>query len=162
MPADVGARRRVGLMVLVVAGFLLVAGAAMAYWSSAGTSAASASTGTLNAPTAVTASGVGSVTVSWTGSTGTTAPQGYYVVRTRTSDGVTAARVRHVADRPDGELEHVVHRHRRAGRHLHVRRQRRRRRLDRDERQQRQPDDHLDRAPGRSPPSRAGAPPARP
>ncbi len=76
-------------MVLVVAGFLLVAGAAMAYWSSAGTSAASASTGTLNAPTAVTASGVGSVTVSWTGSTGTTAPQGYYVVRTRTSDGVT-------------------------------------------------------------------------
>ena len=89
MPADVGALRRVGLVALVVAGFLLVAGVAMAYWSSAGTGTASASTGTLNAPTAVTASGVGSVTVSWTGSTGTTAPQGYYVVRTRTSDGVT-------------------------------------------------------------------------
>jgi trimeric autotransporter adhesin len=90
-PSGTGSRRLLGVVpVASVSLLLLVASAAMAFWSSAGTGSASVRTGTVNAPTGVSVSFVsGSVAVTWTGSAGTT-PQGYYVVRTRTSDGVTA------------------------------------------------------------------------
>ncbi len=84
--------------VLVVVGALgiltMVGAAALAFWPSAGTAAASVTTGSLNPPTNVGASSVsgsGSAAVTWTASTGTTVPEGFYVVRTRTSDSTVAA-----------------------------------------------------------------------
>jgi hypothetical protein len=69
-----------------------VTGVAWAYWTASGSGSASATTGTLNAPTAVTASstvGTGSVSVSWSAPTAGVTPSGYYV--TRTSGSGTAA-----------------------------------------------------------------------
>ena len=63
---------------------LLAVGVAWAYWSTSGTGAATATTGTLNPPTSVTASanpGLGSAQVSWTASSGPLLPTGYYVLR---------------------------------------------------------------------------------
>jgi hypothetical protein len=68
-----------------IAVVLFVAAApAQAYWRTAAISAASVTTGTLGAPTAVTvpATAYPDVAVSWTASTGTPAPTGYYVSRT--------------------------------------------------------------------------------
>ncbi len=77
MPADLGATRRLGAAVLVVAGLLLAAGTALAYWSSAGSGTAAASTGTLNAPTGVSATfASGSVTVATSTGTAWTAVPG--------------------------------------------------------------------------------------
>ncbi len=86
-------RRRVVLVLLLAAGMLGVTSAAYAYWTSHGAGSASATTGTLAPPTAVVATSVsGSTTVSasWTASTGSPVPQGYYVVRTRLGDSSTA------------------------------------------------------------------------
>ena len=69
-----------------------IAGTASAYWSSSGTGSGTASTATLNPPTALSAAnipGSGTVSLAWTGSSGL-APEGYYVTRTRLGDGVTA------------------------------------------------------------------------
>jgi Fibronectin type III domain. len=67
----------------VVGVLTLFAGAAGAYWSSHGAGSGSATTGTLAAPTniQVPATSTGSVQVTWTASTGTPAPTGYYVTR---------------------------------------------------------------------------------
>jgi hypothetical protein len=64
---------------------------AWAYWTTQGSGNASASVGTLNAPTdvSVPSSASGSVHVTWTGSTlgdGLTPASGYYVTRIRNSD----------------------------------------------------------------------------
>src|ERR1019366_4823118 len=80
--------RRVSLILLVLAVFTMVGTSAWAYWTTHGAGTASASTGTLNAPTGVTVpltNHTGSVPVSWTGSSGTTVPQGYYVTRVKIS-----------------------------------------------------------------------------
>jgi hypothetical protein len=80
------------LLFVALATFAVV-GVAFAYWTASGTGTASATAGTLNAPTAVIASatpGSSTVGVSWTASTGLS-PAGYYVIRTRTSDSTTAA-----------------------------------------------------------------------
>lgn len=70
----------------------LAAGPAAAYWSSAASGSGVAQAGTLTAPIAsATSSSAGSVTVSWTASTGTSAPVGYYVVRTDSSNVPAAA-----------------------------------------------------------------------
>lgn len=87
---DVTSGRRVNRVRLIVAGLAalaLVAGAtvsAYAYFSSSGSAGATVQTGTLNPPTAVTASsnaGTGVVSVSWTAPIGGVAPLGYYVTR---------------------------------------------------------------------------------
>ena len=76
---------------------LAVAGGAFAYFTSHGTGTASATVGTLNAPTNVQATatpGSGTVPVTWTASTsggGAVAPQGYYVTRTNTNTSTTSA-----------------------------------------------------------------------
>lgn len=76
-----------GLVVLVMTG----GGTAWAFWSTAGSGAGAATTGTLAPPTPVTASappGGGTVAVSWTASARAT---GYAVTRVRTSDGATTS-----------------------------------------------------------------------
>jgi hypothetical protein len=87
-------RRRLLKLGLPLLGVLVVAVAAWAYWTTQGSGSGSATAGTLNAPTNVTANASGStVSVSWTGSTlsnGTEA-QGYYVTRTNTSTSATSA-----------------------------------------------------------------------
>lgn len=76
---------RLALVVLVA--LAVVAGAtvsAFAYFTSSGSGGASVQTGTLNPPTAVTASstaGTGAVSVSWTAPVAGVAPLGYYVTR---------------------------------------------------------------------------------
>jgi hypothetical protein len=74
-----------GKVLVPLAVFLAVAIAtvgAFAYYTSSGTGSASASVGTLNPPTGVTASAAGStVTVSWVAPSSGVAPQGYYVQR---------------------------------------------------------------------------------
>lgn len=84
------------LRVLVAIPFVLVLteGVAGAYWTTSGAGTASASTGTINAPTAVAATntpGTALVAVSWTNSTPAAglSPTGYYVTRVRNSDGAT-------------------------------------------------------------------------
>jgi len=86
--------RRVSLILLILATFTVVGTSAWAYWTTYGAGTAFAGTGTLNAPTGVTVpstSNTGSVPVSWTGSSGITVPQGYYVTRVRISDSTTTA-----------------------------------------------------------------------
>jgi hypothetical protein len=86
--------RLVALVVAALAVFGAVAGVALAYWTSTGSGAATATTGTLNAPTAVSGvqtSGTGTVVVSWTASTGSPSPSGYYVTRKDSSNNVVAA-----------------------------------------------------------------------
>ena len=84
------------LLVFVLSPVLIVLGAVAtwAYWTTQGVGTGSASTGTINAPTAVTASntpGSPLVVVSWTNSTPAAgvSPTGYYVTRVRNSDGAT-------------------------------------------------------------------------
>ncbi|MDT4923255.1 MAG: trimeric autotransporter adhesin, partial [Pseudonocardiales bacterium] len=63
-------------------------GLALAYWTSSGSGTATATTGNLTAPQGVTGSstaGTGTVSVSWTASTGTSAPR-YYITRTDSSN----------------------------------------------------------------------------
>lgn len=80
------------LLVLSLAVFLSLSTAAWAFFASTGSGSASAATGTLNAPSGVTASAPqnsSTVTVGWTGArlgTGQSAT-GYYVLRIRNSDG---------------------------------------------------------------------------
>jgi hypothetical protein len=89
---------RAGSLALTLMAFLLVTvftgvAPASAYWKSAGVSSSTAATGTLLAPTNVTAgapsAGSRSVAVTWTASAGTLRPSGYIV--TRTSGGITVA-----------------------------------------------------------------------
>jgi hypothetical protein len=87
-------RRRViklGVPLIVIAA---IAASAWAYFSSHGTSTASASVGSLHAPTnvSVPASSAGTVHVTWTASTLASggAPTGYYVTRIKNSDSSTA------------------------------------------------------------------------
>jgi hypothetical protein len=85
--------RRVSLTLLILATFSVVGTTAWAYWTTYGAGTASAGTGTLNAPTGVSVpstSNTGSVPVSWTGSSGTPVPQGYYLTRVKISDSTTA------------------------------------------------------------------------
>ena len=90
--SDARPAKHAGLILLALAAFTVVGTSAWAYWTTIGHGTASATTGTLNPPTSVTASntaGSSTVTVSWTASTGTTVPQGYYVTRIK-SDTTTA------------------------------------------------------------------------
>jgi hypothetical protein len=87
-------RRLLKVWVLALA-TLGAAVAAWAYWTTAGTGSASASVGTLNAPTNATvpSTATGTVHVSWTRSTlgdGTTPASGYYVTRISNSDSSTS------------------------------------------------------------------------
>lgn len=84
-----GRSRRVGVgaigaILLTVTACLLPATPAFASWSASGSGSASATTASLSAPTAVSvpATSTGDVAVSWTASTGTVVPTGYYVTRT--------------------------------------------------------------------------------
>ena len=84
--------RIVGGLLMLLA-FLGIGGTAWAFWTGSGTGTASATTATLDPPTNVAATytvGLQSVAVTWTPSSGLT-PQGYYVVSTNVSSGVTAA-----------------------------------------------------------------------
>lgn len=65
-------------------GLVVLASPALAFWSSAGSGIGSAPTGTLARPTGVTVpvSSSSSVPVTWTASTGSPVPTGYYVTRT--------------------------------------------------------------------------------
>jgi hypothetical protein len=99
MAADRKRTRHVGwrLLALVAAmsaGFGCVAGSALAYWTSSGSATGAGTTGTLAAPTSVTGTqtqGTGSVVVSWTSSSGSPSPTGYYVTRAGSSNTVVAA-----------------------------------------------------------------------
>jgi hypothetical protein len=87
-------RRRLKVCLLVLA-LLGVAAGAWAYWTTQGTGSASASVGTLNAPTnvSVPSTASGTVHVTWTGSTlddGVTPASGYFVTRINNSDSSTA------------------------------------------------------------------------
>ena len=92
--SDARPAKRAGLILLALVAFTVVGTSAWAYWTTIGHGTASATTGTLNAPTDVSATSVpgsGSVQVGWTDSTlsnGTPA-QGYYV--TKTTGGTTTA-----------------------------------------------------------------------
>jgi len=84
------------LLVFVLGPVLIVLGAVAtwAYWTTQGVGIGNASTGTINAPTAVAASntpGSPLVVISWTNSTPAAgvSPAGYYVTRVRNSDGAT-------------------------------------------------------------------------
>jgi large repetitive protein len=84
------------LLVFVLGPVLVVLGAVAtwAYWTTQGVGIGTASTGTVNAPTAVAASntpGSPLVAVSWTNSAPAAgvSPAGYYVTRVRNSDGAT-------------------------------------------------------------------------
>jgi Bacterial Ig-like domain len=84
------------LLIFVLSPVLIVFGAVAtwAYWTTSGAGTANANTGTINAPTAVTASNTPTsplVVVSWTNSAPAAglSPSGYYVSRIRNSDGAT-------------------------------------------------------------------------
>jgi Bacterial Ig-like domain (group 3) len=83
--------KRAGLILLALAAFSVVGTSAWAFWTTFGSGSASATTGTLNAPTlpiATNTAGSSTVGVSWTPSTGSTVPQGYYITRIK-SDSTT-------------------------------------------------------------------------
>lgn len=84
-------RRAAALLALVVTFALAGTGAALAYWATLGSGSGTAPVGTLHAPTGVIvpATSAGAVNVSWTASSGTPAPIGYYVIRIKT-DNTTA------------------------------------------------------------------------
>jgi trimeric autotransporter adhesin len=85
-------RRGVLLQLSTLFAAFLAASPAAAYWSSAAAGSGSGQTGTLTAPVATATSlSPSSVTVSWTASTGTSAPTRYYVVRTDSSNVPAAA-----------------------------------------------------------------------
>lgn len=86
--------RRLAVVALAVAVLLAGGQVAFAFFTSAGTGTGSVTTGTLAAPTGVSGTqtaGTGTVTVSWTASSGTPAPDGYYVRRVPTSGPAQAA-----------------------------------------------------------------------
>jgi hypothetical protein len=87
-------RTRTGLFALVafLVAALVLATPAFGYWTSIGSGIGSGSTGTLAAPTTVTVPtySLQSVAVSWTASTGSPTPQGYYVTRTNGGAAVAA------------------------------------------------------------------------
>ena len=70
---------------MLAVAMLVIAGTALAYWKASGSGTGSGAVGSLNAPTAVSATaGIGTAHVSWTASTtagGRPAPTGYYVRR---------------------------------------------------------------------------------
>ncbi|MGO4255452.1 beta strand repeat-containing protein [Marmoricola sp. RAF53] len=85
-----------GSLVLVVALALVLAaaGVATAFFTATGSDTGTLTTGTLAAPTSVSGSQVastGTVNVSWTASTGSPAPSGYFVQRVPSSGPVVAA-----------------------------------------------------------------------
>ena len=87
------AKRRLVRTLTLACMLMTLGGAAWAIWSSMGGGLGSATTGTLASPTelAVTSpSGSSSVAASWSPPTSGIAPQGFYVVRTSTSTGVSA------------------------------------------------------------------------
>ena len=84
-------RRGLLLQLSIFLAVLLTAGQAAAYWRSAASGSGVAQTGTLTAPVTSATSTPGIVTVSWTASTGTPAPIGYYIVRTDSSNVPAAA-----------------------------------------------------------------------
>lgn len=82
---------RVGLLLTLL---MAVSGTAWAAWTTSGGGTGSATTGTLSAPTAVTAtapSGASSVSVSWSAPSTGVAPTGYRVDRTDTTSGTTSS-----------------------------------------------------------------------
>ncbi|TDU91802.1 hypothetical protein EV138_5415 [Kribbella voronezhensis] len=84
-------RRRLLLLLATTVALLTAAGVALAFWTTSGTGAGSAMTGTLAPPTNVTAvatPGSGTVPVSWSASSQAT---GYYVLRIRNSDSSSTA-----------------------------------------------------------------------
>ncbi|WP_112243730.1 hypothetical protein [Kribbella monticola] len=84
-------RRRLLLLLATTVALLTAAGVALAFWTTSGTGAGSALTGTLAPPTNVTAvatPGSGTVAISWTASSQAT---GYYVLRVRNSDSSSTA-----------------------------------------------------------------------
>lgn len=75
----------IGVVAVSVAVLLVLAGSVVAYFGGTGTDSATGGVGTLAAPTNVAATQVGtssSVNVTWTASSGTPVPDGYYVTRT--------------------------------------------------------------------------------
>ncbi len=86
-------RSRIAAGIVLLLGVLLgLTSTAWAYWTTSGAGAASASTGTLNppgTPIATVVPGAQAVALTWTAPAGL-APQGYYIVRTRDSDGASA------------------------------------------------------------------------
>ncbi|MDI3213055.1 hypothetical protein [Arthrobacter sp. AL12] len=88
------AQRAVVVITLALAALLAPgAGTAWPYSTGPVSGAGSASLGTVQPPTNLTvpATSTGTVHLSWTAATGTPKPTGYFITRTRTSDGATAA-----------------------------------------------------------------------
>ncbi|MHA7271508.1 beta strand repeat-containing protein [Arthrobacter sp. HLT1-20] len=93
-PRLVPVTRRLCLLILVIGAALSLSTAAWAFWTTTGDGGATAATGTLNAPSGVTASAPqnsSTVTVGWAGAQLATgqAATGYYVLRLRDSDGAS-------------------------------------------------------------------------
>jgi trimeric autotransporter adhesin len=84
-------RRGLLLQLGILLAAVLTAGQAAAYWRSAASGSGVAQAGTLTAPVTSATSTPGIVTASWTASTGTSAPIGYYVVRSDSSNVPAAA-----------------------------------------------------------------------
>ncbi|WP_182380269.1 fibronectin type III domain-containing protein [Nocardioides sp. WS12] len=75
----------IGVVAVSVAVLLVLAGSVVAYFGATGFDTATGGVGSLSAPTNVSATQVGtsaSVNVTWTASSGTPVPDGYYVTRT--------------------------------------------------------------------------------
>jgi hypothetical protein len=87
-------RRRLLILLALVATTLAGGAAAWAFWTAPGSGTASAASGSLGAPTdvAVPATSSGTVHVTWSGSTLSTgeAATGYYVTRVRNGDSATS------------------------------------------------------------------------
>ncbi|MBO9521623.1 MAG: hypothetical protein J7518_08810 [Nocardioidaceae bacterium] len=86
--------RRLVVVAATLTALVALGQVAYGYFSGTGSSTGSVTTGTLAAPTGVTGaqtSGTGTVTVSWTASSGTPAPDGYYVRRLPSSGPAVAA-----------------------------------------------------------------------
>ena len=84
-------RRRLLLLLATTVALLTATGVALAFWTTSGAGTGSALTGTLAAPTNVTAvatPGSGTVAITWTASTQAT---GYYVLRVRNGDSSSIA-----------------------------------------------------------------------
>ncbi|HZC71152.1 MAG TPA: Ig-like domain-containing protein [Jatrophihabitans sp.] len=113
-------RRRILVPVAAIAVVLAGAGISWAFWTTSGTGTASGTTGTLYAPTDVTASGGGGSTVSlsWTASASSPSaptPTGYYVARvsgdtSSAACGGTTITGTSCADTsvPDGTYQYIV------------------------------------------------------
>ena len=116
-------RGRLLKLCLPLLAILGVAAGAWAYWTTQGAGSASATVGTLNAPTDVSVPSTASETihVSWTGSTlgdGATPASGYYVTRVKNSDSSISNACGTSPSSSDVVDGHVMRRHGRSGRHL--------------------------------------------